>query len=107
MSRLTSSARNAQAALSSLVQAAPGRPGAKLTKLVAGGGGAKKRRALWGGPSASAGRYRALLARSPPAETVEFSVSCASEKRMPFVRCKSENRAFGVPAVADTNPALG
>jgi len=48
-----------------------------------------------------------LLVRSLPAETIEFSVSCASEKRMPFIRCKSENRPLRVPAVADTDLAIG
>jgi len=89
----------------------------KSTELVAGGGDTKKRSALSGlqrGHSAVlvdsypvAGRYRAMLARSLPAETIEFSVSYASEKRMPFVRCKPENRTFGVPAVADTDLAIG
>jgi len=48
-----------------------------------------------------------LLLRLLPAETVEFSVSCASEKSMPFVRCKSENWPFGVPAIAYADPAVG
>jgi len=26
---------------------------------------------------------------------------------MPFVRCKPENRTFGVPAVADTDLVIG
>ena len=38
-----------------------------------------------------------------PAEAVEFSVSYASEKSMPFIRCKSEYRPLGIPAVADAN----
>lgn len=42
-----------------------------------------------------------------PAETVEFSVSCASEESMPFVRREPENRPFGVPAVAYTDLAIG
>ena len=42
-----------------------------------------------------------------PAETIEFPVSYASEKSMPFVRCKSENRPFGIPAVTDTDLATG
>jgi len=54
-----------------------------------------------------AGHYCAMLARSLPAETIEFSISYASEKRMPFVRCKPENRTFGVPAVADTDLVIG
>ena len=46
-------------------------------------------------------------ARSLPAETIEFSVSDATEKRVPFVRGKLENRTFGVPAVANADLALG
>ena len=42
-----------------------------------------------------------------PAETIEFSVSYAAEKRVPFIGCKSENRPGGVPAVADADFALG
>jgi hypothetical protein len=68
-----------------------------------------------GGPSACVliGSYReartcrTLLVRLLPAETVEFSVSCASEKSVPFVRRKSENRPFGVPAVAYTDLVTG
>jgi hypothetical protein len=41
-----------------------------------------------------------------PAEAVEFSVSHAAEKSMPFVRSKSENRPFGLPAVADADAAI-
>src|SRR5260370_5422433 len=51
--------------------------------------------------------YSTFLVRSRPAETVEFSVACASEKRMPFVRRKSKNRPFGVPAVANADAAIG
>jgi hypothetical protein len=40
-------------------------------------------------------------------ETVEFSVSYAAEKSMPFVRGKSENRPFGVTAVADADLTIG
>jgi hypothetical protein len=54
-----------------------------------------------------AGGYSALFARSLPTETIEFSVSYASEESVPFVRCKSENQSFGVPAVADTDLAIG
>ena len=90
----------------------------QINRIVAGGGDTKKRSALSGlrrGHSAAvlvdsypiAGHYCAMLARSLPAETVEFSVSYASEKRMPFVRCKPENRTFGVPAVAHTDLAIG
>jgi hypothetical protein len=50
---------------------------------------------------------RHLPLRLLPAETVEFSVSCPSEKSMPFVRCKSENWPFGVPAVAYADLAVG
>ena len=84
---------------------------------VPGGGDIKKRRAPpdFGGALrfcsdrqlSWAGRYSTLLVRSLSAETVEFSVSCAAEKCMPFVRCKPENRPFGVPAVADTIPPSG
>jgi hypothetical protein len=45
--------------------------------------------------------------RSDSAESVEFSVSDAAEKSVPFVRGESENRSFGVPAVANADPALG
>ena len=48
-----------------------------------------------------------MLPRLVPAEIVEFSVSCASEESMPFVRCKPENRPSGVPAVAYTDLATG
>src|SRR5260370_16629732 len=55
----------------------------------------------------SQGRSRPLLLGLLPAETIEFSVSYAAEKSMPFVRCKSEHRTFGVPAVADADLTLG
>lgn len=42
-----------------------------------------------------------------PAETIEFPVPYASEKCVPFIWCKSENRSFGVPAVADTDLVAG
>jgi len=48
-----------------------------------------------------------MLVRSLPAETIEFTVSYATEKRVPFVRCKPENRPFGVPAVANTDLVTG
>jgi hypothetical protein len=72
-------------------------------------------RKIFRGPSAcvlfdgyrDAGNCRILLLRLLPAETVEFSVSCASEKSMPFVRSKSENGPLGVPAVAYTDLATG
>ena|SRR6266851_1777081 len=89
----------------------------KITELIVDGSATKKRSAPldFGGALrfcsdrqlSRAGRYGTLLVRLLPAETVKFSVSCASEKRMPFVRCKSENRSFGVPAVANTDPAIG
>jgi hypothetical protein len=40
-------------------------------------------------------------------ETVEFSVSYSSEKGVPFVRVKAENRAFGVLAVANADVPAG
>jgi len=40
-------------------------------------------------------------------ETIEFSVSYAAEESVPFVRCKPENCPVGVPAVADTDLAMG
>jgi hypothetical protein len=45
--------------------------------------------------------------RPLPAETVEFSVSHAAEKCVPFVRRERQNRPAGVPAVADADPAIG
>jgi hypothetical protein len=54
-----------------------------------------------------AGTCRTSRLRLLPAETVEFSVSCASEESVPFVRRKSENRPLGVPAVAYADPAIG
>ena len=47
------------------------------------------------------------LGRWSPAETIEFSVSYAAEKGVPFIGCKSENRPSGVPAVADADLAFG
>jgi hypothetical protein len=47
------------------------------------------------------------LPRPLPTETVEFSVPYATEKCVPFVRRKLENCTFGVPAVADADPAIG
>jgi hypothetical protein len=44
---------------------------------------------------------------SLPAETIEFSVSDATEESVPFIGRKSENRAFGVSAVADADLAIG
>jgi hypothetical protein len=41
------------------------------------------------------------------AEPVELPVAHPSEKRAPFIRRESENRAFGVLAVADTDPSVG
>lgn len=37
------------------------------------------------------------------AEAVEFTVSYAAEKSVPFVRSESKDRALGVPAVANTD----
>ncbi len=88
----------------------------KSTELVAGGDTKKRSAPLdssgafrfcSGRQLSGAGRYRTMLVRSLPAETIEFSVSYASEKRMPFVRCKPENRPFGVPAVANTDLVIG
>jgi hypothetical protein len=47
--------------------------------------------------------YGMLPPQSLPAETVEFSVSHASEKSVPFVRGKTEHRPSAIPAVADAN----
>lgn len=47
------------------------------------------------------------FARPLPAEAVKFPVSHASEKGMPLVRGKSENRPSGVPAVTDADAAIG
>lgn len=47
------------------------------------------------------------LVRLLPAETVEFSVSYASEESMPFVGVKSENRSLGVSAVTHADTATG
>jgi hypothetical protein len=52
-------------------------------------------------------RDSTLLVRSLPAEAVEFSVSYAAEKCVPFVRGKTENRPPGIPAVADTDLVIG
>jgi hypothetical protein len=54
-----------------------------------------------------AGRYHDVPARPLPTETVEFSVSHAAEKGVPFVRRELENCTFGVPAIADADPAIG
>jgi len=65
-------------------------------------------------PSASAligsctgGRYGNMPSRPLPTETVEFSVSYAADKCVPFVRGKCQNRPFRVSAVADTDAAIG
>jgi hypothetical protein len=61
-----------------------------------------------GGPGAVNRREAsAMTMPSLPAESVEFSVSYAAEKCMPFVRREPEKRTFGVPAVADTDLAPG
>lgn len=57
--------------------------------------------------SATAEGYRALLVRSLHAETVEFPVANAPEECVPFIRRESENRPFGLPAVADPDLAVG
>ena len=44
--------------------------------------------------------------RPLPTETVEFPVLHATDKCVPFVRCKRQNCSFGVPAVADTDAAI-
>ena len=48
-----------------------------------------------------------MAVRSLPAETVEFPVSHAAEKSVPFVRGESENRPSGIPAIADADLARG
>ena len=60
-----------------------------------------------GAPDSAATLLFATISRSLPAETVKFSVSYASEKSMPLVRSKTENRTFGVPAIADADPTIG
>jgi hypothetical protein len=42
-----------------------------------------------------------------PAETVEFSVTDAAKKCVPFVRRELKNCTCGVPAVTDADPAVG
>ena len=42
-----------------------------------------------------------------PAETVEFSVPCASEERLPFVCGKSENRPSGSLLLRTPTSPLG
>jgi hypothetical protein len=54
-----------------------------------------------------AGRYSIMPPRPLPTETVEFSVSHAADKCVPFVRGKRQDRLFGVSAVADTDAAIG
>jgi len=53
------------------------------------------------------GATTSWLARLLPAETVEFSVSYASDKCMPFVRSELEDLLLGVPAVANADSAAG
>jgi len=48
-----------------------------------------------------------MLARPLPTETVEFSVLHATDECVPFVRRERQDRAFGMPAVADGDPAIG
>jgi hypothetical protein len=62
------------------------------------------------GPGGFEGPSSVLLGRVSgllPAEAVEFPVPDASEKGMPFIRGKSENRSFGVPAVTDADLIVG
>jgi len=40
-------------------------------------------------------------------KTVEFPVMHATDKCVPFVRRERQNRPSGVPAVADTDAAIG
>jgi hypothetical protein len=47
-----------------------------------------------------------LTVRSLAAEAIEFSVLRASEKCVPFVRRESENRPFGLPAVAKADATI-
>lgn len=56
-------------------------------------------------PLSRAAQGTTSLIQSLPAETVEFSVSYASEKRMPFVRCKPQDWPFRVPTVANADLA--
>src|SRR6516225_8063931 len=51
-------------------------------------------------------RCSACLIATLFAELVEFSVSCAAEKCMPFTRREPEDRAGGVFGIADTDPAI-
>jgi hypothetical protein len=60
-----------------------------------------------GPPDSAATLLFATISRSLPAEPVEFSVPYASEESVPFVRGKTENRTFGVPAIADADPTIG
>jgi hypothetical protein len=54
-----------------------------------------------------AGRYSTLPRRPLPTETVEFPVMHATDKCVPFVRSERQNGPFGIPAVADTDAAIG
>ena len=54
-----------------------------------------------GGPSARNPAQRGSL----HPEAIELSVLDASDEGVPFVRCEPENRAPGVPAVANANAA--
>jgi hypothetical protein len=53
------------------------------------------------------GYQQVSLIWSLPAKTIEFSVSYAAEKCVPFVRRESENQSFGVPAVANADSTIG
>ena len=48
-----------------------------------------------------------MLVRCLAAEVVEFPVSRAAEKGMPFVRRESENRPVRIPAVSQADRATG
>ena len=54
-----------------------------------------------------AGRYSTMPTRPLPTETAEFPVMHATDKCVPFVRRERQNRPFGIPAVADTDAAIG
>ena len=51
--------------------------------------------------------YSTMPTRPLPTETVEFPVMHATDKCVPFVRRERQNRPSGVPAVADTDAAIG
>jgi hypothetical protein len=49
----------------------------------------------------------ALVRLALTAETVEFPVSDAAEKSVPLVRREHQDWPYGVPAVANADPATG